>query len=186
MKQLLEIAAIMVLTVGAMTAGAGIYNWGMPPDPESTICSPPDANLNSNLINGLLVGYLVMLEEASDKELAEEAKLFHDEVEIEWFEQWLNSSEAEKPTIEAGYKVHYILQTWEELKSRAREDKTGQSSCLSQPDSWDLRNYLDIHYTKQDSNWLVRASGMGCAGLVSWEIDDATGAITYLGSSTSP
>ena len=42
------------------------------------------------------------------------------------------------------------------------------------------------NYNSENGTWMVRSTGKNCTGIESWEIDDATGAITYLGSSTSP
>ena len=46
------------------------------------------------------------------------------------------------------------------------------------------RDSLDLRYI--DGKWTLYHTGSRCKGLETWEIDDATGAITYLGSSTSP
>ena len=52
--------------------------------------------------------------------------------------------------------------------------------------------YSDAHLlpledpTYQQGKWTLRKSGSTCDGVESWEIDDATGAIKYLGSSTTP
>jgi len=60
LKQLPGIAFIMVLTAGAMAAGAGLYKWATP---ESVIAPatpvPHEPNLSRHLIDGLLRQYLL-------------------------------------------------------------------------------------------------------------------------------
>ena len=50
----------------------------------------------------------------------------------------------------------------------------------------DLHDDLDVRYKGLTGKWTVRASGFGCDGLETWEIDDATAAIEYLGLSKVP
>ena len=55
-----------------------------------------------------------------------------------------------------------------------------------EPFSIALKPDIVLHYTGHTGKWIGRLTGDRCKGLESWEIDDATGAIKYLGSSTSP
>ena len=65
--------------------------------------------------------------------------------------------------------------------------------CLTSPRGRSKRNLrgnlMSLNYPTYDgenNKWTLRATGDDCTGIESWEIDDATGAIKYLGSSTSP
>jgi hypothetical protein len=58
LKQLLGIAVIMVLTMAAVAAGAGIYKWATPePAIVSATPVPLEPNLSRDLINSLLRKY---------------------------------------------------------------------------------------------------------------------------------
>ena len=43
-----------------------------------------------------------------------------------------------------------------------------------------------VKWRYMDGKWTIRNTGSDCTGIETWEIDDATGAIKYLGSSTAP
>ncbi len=53
-----------------------------------------------------------------------------------------------------------------------------------EPFSIALKPDIVLHYTGHTGKWIGRLTGDRCKGLESWEIDDATGAIKYVGSST--
>jgi len=55
-----------------------------------------------------------------------------------------------------------------------------------EPFSIALNPDMVLRYTGRTGKWVGRLTGDRCKGLESWEIDDATGAIKYLGSTTSP
>ena len=43
-----------------------------------------------------------------------------------------------------------------------------------------------VRYVYKDGKWIYHSSGDRCDGLETWEIDDVTGAIKYVGSQKSP
>ena len=49
-----------------------------------------------------------------------------------------------------------------------------------------LMGFQGIDLSYMDGKWTIRNTGDDCTGIETWEIDDAIGAITYLGPSTSP
>ena len=49
-----------------------------------------------------------------------------------------------------------------------------------------VRTDVVLAYARQTGKWTGRLTGDRCKGVESWEIDDATGAIKYVGSSTAP
>ena len=53
-------------------------------------------------------------------------------------------------------------------------------------DGFALNPDMVLRYTGRTGKWIGRLTGDRCKGVESWEIDDATGAIKHLGSSTSP
>ena len=128
----------MVLKVGAMAAGAGIYKWTMvtPADTPKVPTPTPRPTLNMSLLNGLLVEYTT-------------------------------GGGGRNP----GWKCLTELK-WPNLQS-----PTLRRNLLAE-------NFPE--YDGETGNWTLRVTGDRCKGLETWEINDATGAIKYLGSSTSP
>ena len=55
-----------------------------------------------------------------------------------------------------------------------------------EPHSIALNPDMVLRYTGRTGKWVGRLTGDRCKGLESWEIDDDTGAIKYLGSSITP
>ena len=138
MKQVLLIVLVVVLTVGAMAAGAGIYKWAMvtphpapEPIPTPAPASTPEPTLNKSLIGDLLQGYVL--------------------------DSNVSDTDVRCITCRPGGKRR---------------------------PNWIGAGGLDLRYI--DDKWTLYHAGPRCKGLETWEIDDATGAITYLGSSTPP
>ena len=61
--------------------------------------------------------------------------------------------------------------------------------CITHDGRYGARTFVGfnaIKWSYMDGKWTIRNTGDDCAGIETWEIDDATGAITYLGSTTAP
>ena len=74
---------------------------------------------------------------------------------------------------------------WELLKEYTSNRSNPAWKCLASEliyTNWNKRLSLDYKHHK----WTIRGTGELCDGVESWEIDDHTGAIQYLGSSTAP
>jgi len=61
--------------------------------------------------------------------------------------------------------------------------------CITHDGRYGARTFVGfnaIKWSYMDGKWTIRNTGGDCTGIETWEIDDATGAITYLGSSKTP
>ena len=134
----------MVLTVGAMAAGAGIYKWTMvTPEVNGPAwgamvadgpAPTPEPTLNKFLLNGLL-------------------------------QEYVTGGGGSNPGRECLVEPVYLPKRWLRIE---------------------LLDHTFPEYDGKTGNWTLRVTGDRCKGLETWEIDDATGAIKYLGSSTAP
>ena len=49
---------------------------------------------------------------------------------------------------------------------------------------WRQERWHELRVTFKDHLWVVKASGIACAGVETWHVNDVTGHIAYQGSST--
>ena len=83
----------------------------------------------------------------------------------------------------AGLLYEYMSEL--DLKSPGIDCSVGFSPYRRE-DAERYRNYDHTKATYQQGKWTLRNTGKTCDGVESWEMDDATRAIKYLGSSTTP
>ena len=196
MKQVLLIVLAVVLTVGAMAAGAGIYKWTM-----------VDANLPMATPSPTLSHCESLTQQLAQAETERGAAFLI----LEWERKGCAPpTPTPTPTPQAVQSTTETPQFMQDIKAwsprnlrpEARLNRSLINGLLEEYISdesnpffecltlshWPgvLRPDIDVDNNPGSSKWTTRASGAGCNGIETWEIDDATGAITYLGSSTSP
>jgi len=198
----------MVLTVGAMAAGAGIYKWTMV-DATLPVATPSPTLSHCESLTQQLAqveterGAAFLIREWARKgcapptptptptpqartirPLAERLPvpgLFVPTKDPQLdMETWLRRNLT--PIVRLNRSLINGL-----LKEYISDESNPFFECLTLS-HWPgvLRPDIDVDNNPGSSKWTIRASGAGCNGIETWEINDATGAIKYLGSSTLP
>ena len=200
MKQVLLIVLVVALTVGAMAAGAGIYKWTMV-DANPPVATPAPALSRCESLTQQVaqaeteMGAAFLIQEWEQKGCAPPKptptpEAVQSSTEPPQFIQDLKawSPRNLRPEVRLNRSLINGL-----LKEYVSDESNPSFECLKRPtigiwSSIEVRRDIDINVEKRPGSpkWTIRASRAGCNGVETWEIDDATGAITYLGSSTAP